>query len=157
MLRASPLGLALVLSLASSAPSFAHGVKTRTLEMIHPYTLDSPPGATTASIYMTIESRSTKGDRLTAAVTSWAASVELREPAAGEAGTNTRPVPSVEIKAKGRIDLTRSGPHLVLSGLTRPLAAWDTFPLTLIFERAGRIEVEVLVEERITPPEPPKR
>ena len=27
------------------------------------------------------------------------------------------------------------------------LSAYDTFPLTLIFERAGRIAVEVLVEE----------
>jgi copper(I)-binding protein len=39
--------------------------------------------------------------------------------------------------------------HLRLVGLTRHLNAYDSVPLTLYFKKAGKIEIEVLVE----PPE----
>jgi copper(I)-binding protein len=38
----------------------------------------------------------------------------------------------------------------MLLGLRQKLREYDTFPLTLVFERAGRVEVEVLVEEAAT-------
>ena len=36
--------------------------------------------------------------------------------------------------------------HVMLTDLKRPLQAGDTFPLTLGFEKAGSIEVSVVVE-----------
>lgn len=124
------MGAVMAVVLVSALEStHAHGVKTPTLEMVHPYALETGPGAASAAVYLTIESRSRKGDRLEGAVTPLAKSVE----------------------PNGRVDLRRAGPHLLLIGLTKPLSAWDTFPLTLIFARAGRIEVEVLVEEDLGP------
>ena len=48
------------------------------------------------------------------------------------------------------MDLVRNGPHLLLSGLKKRLDAYDSFKLTLVFEKAGSMVVEVAVEEAET-------
>jgi copper(I)-binding protein len=39
-----------------------------------------------------------------------------------------------------------SGMHLMLIGLKAPLKEGDSFPMTLQFERAGTVEVKVIVD-----------
>jgi copper(I)-binding protein len=39
----------------------------------------------------------------------------------------------------------KEGYHLMLMNLTRPLADGERFPMTLIFQQAGALEVEVEV------------
>lgn len=142
---------AAVMSQCFAGAALAHGVKTRTLELIHPYVVETKAGDTTAGVFLTIESRSRMGDRLTGATSPMATSVELHEPEPAGTAEGSRRIASIAIGPKGRVDLKRSGPHLRLIGITKPFAPWETFPLTLIFERAGRIEVEVLVEEDLGP------
>lgn len=50
--------------------------------------------------------------------------------------------------------LRLDGPHIVLSGLKKPLRAYDSFALTLVFEKAGTVNVQVSVEEQQTPDKP---
>ena len=38
------------------------------------------------------------------------------------------------------------GNHVMLFGLTQPLVAGERFPLTLQFEKAGKVVVEVAIE-----------
>jgi periplasmic copper chaperone A len=38
------------------------------------------------------------------------------------------------------------GPHLQLIGLKKPLVKGDVVPLTLVFEKAGKIDIELQVE-----------
>jgi len=38
-----------------------------------------------------------------------------------------------------------------LVGLKKGLTAYDTLPVTLVFQRAGRIKIDVLVEETSEP------
>ena len=45
------------------------------------------------------------------------------------------------------LQLTPAGSRLLLLGVKKPLAAYDSFKMTLIFEKAGIVEVEVMVEE----------
>jgi hypothetical protein len=45
-----------------------------------------------------------------------------------------------------RLALQPGGYHVMLGDLKRPLQAGDSFPLTLVFEKAGSIEVNVVVE-----------
>ena len=42
--------------------------------------------------------------------------------------------------------LAPGGAHVMLEGLTRPLRAGETFPLTLTFKNAGALQVDVRVE-----------
>jgi copper(I)-binding protein len=56
------------------------------------------------------------------------------------------PLDSVEIPAGGTVALAPHGAHIMLMGLKAPLELAQTFPLTLTFEKAGSITVEVTVE-----------
>lgn len=43
-------------------------------------------------------------------------------------------------------ELARGGDHVMLMGLTRDLANGDTFPLTLVFEKAGEMVIDVAID-----------
>jgi len=70
-------------------------------------------------------------------------------------GQDARPVASLEAKKGSELILKRYGPHILLTGVKKPLGAYDSFLMTLTFERAGKVEVEVMVEEKSVI-EPPK-
>jgi hypothetical protein len=55
-------------------------------------------------------------------------------------------IPNVEIPAHGKVSFQPGGNHVMLFGLTQPLKAGEEFPLTLEFEKAGKVEVQVQVE-----------
>ena len=50
--------------------------------------------------------------------------------------------------------LARGGHHVMLLGLTRALQDGDTFPLTLTFEKAGEVTVDVTVDNARKPAAP---
>jgi len=52
----------------------------------------------------------------------------------------------LEIPAGGSVTLAPGGFHLMMTGLKGPLKQGTSVPLTLVFEKAGRIDVELAVE-----------
>ncbi len=56
-------------------------------------------------------------------------------------------VASVEIPAKGEVAFEQGGLHIMLIGLEKPLSVGDMLLLTLHFEHAGEVEVEIAVRE----------
>jgi hypothetical protein len=56
-----------------------------------------------------------------------------------------RPVEAVPVPAGGMTLLKPGGHHVMLRGLGSPLKEGDSFPLTLVFEKAGEMVVEVQV------------
>ena len=126
---------------------WAHSHKLKGFEIVHPWcfaTIDS--GAKTAAVFMLIKNRGKHPDHLIGATSPSAQKIELREPTAASS-EDTQAVAGVALKGRQEVALKRTGPHLVLSGLAAPLAPYDSFPMTLIFKRAGEIEIEVMVEE----------
>jgi hypothetical protein len=146
--------LALAIAAIAAAPTaIGHGVKSRSIEIVHPWVHETPAAGGDAAIYMVLKGLGRSGDRLVGATTTMAEAVEFRLP--DKAGAPlTSPVPSIAAGPKARVELKPGGPHLLMRRIARPLAAYDSFRLTLVFERAGRIEVEVLVEEAavVAPP-----
>ena len=59
-------------------------------------------------------------------------------------------MPQSLVGADNDVELDRKGPHLLLSGLKKRLNAYDSFTMTLVFEKAGSMVVEVAVEEAET-------
>lgn len=57
-----------------------------------------------------------------------------------------RQVESIEVPSHGTATLRPGSFHVMLIGLAQPLKEGDRFPLTLTFERAGEVTVEVKVE-----------
>ena len=57
-----------------------------------------------------------------------------------------RPVTDIPVPAGQTVELRPGGLHVMLIGLTGPLQQGSRVPLTLRFERAGEVQVELTVE-----------
>ena len=137
--------------------ALAHGVKAGDLAIDHPYATPTRPGLTTGAVYFrAIKNKGTEPERLLSARTPAAASVELHRMEMDGDVMRMRAVPAIDLPAKTEVRLrhgTADGYHLMLLGLTAPLADGDRFPVTLTFQRAGEREVMVWVQ---TPRRPGK-
>lgn len=56
-----------------------------------------------------------------------------------------REVPGIAVPAGAAVELKPGGLHLMFSGLKQPLRAGESFPLTLVFEKAGEVRVDVKI------------
>jgi copper(I)-binding protein len=64
-----------------------------------------------------------------------------------------RPLQRIEIGPGAKAVLQPGGVHIMILGLAAPFKEGDRVPMTLRFERAGTIEVELQVESpRAAPP-----
>ena len=54
-------------------------------------------------------------------------------------------VDGLEVPAGGRATLRPGGHHVMLMGLAQPLMRGHSFPLSLTFEKAGTVTVEVVI------------
>jgi copper(I)-binding protein len=131
--------LVLLAAVALVAPAAGHSHKKKGLEIVHPWTPASAKDATTARVYMTVKSLNGRPDRLVSASTARAGKVTLDDAGTGAA--------AFIVGRDKDATLHREGPSLILTGLKSPLAAYDDFTMTLVFEHAGRVEIVVMVEE----------
>jgi copper(I)-binding protein len=144
-MKAKTLALAAAALFVATAAQ-AHSHKFKKLEIVHPWCIETDAAASTVSVYMTVRNSGPKADRLVGAQTSIAAKAELFG-ATVTSAQQAKPITSLEAKASGELILKRDGPHIVLTGVKKQLGAYDAFPMTLVFERAGKVEIEVQVEE----------
>lgn len=134
---------AIAASCALPAIATAHGYKRGAVEIVHPWCPDTHiEGTKDVIVGMDIKSTVARGDKLLRAESKVASSVEIRD----QAGVS---VSSLAIPGKTTLTLGRKGAHLRLVGLKKTLIPYDTLPMTLVFERGGRIAIDVLVEEPI--------
>ncbi|MDH3472584.1 MAG: copper chaperone PCu(A)C [Rhodospirillales bacterium] len=102
--------------------------------------------AKSGAVYLTVENRGAAADRLIAAETPAASRAALHTHIMEEGVMKMRPVEGgIEIPAGGSAVLAPGGLHVMLMGLAAPLEEGARFPLTLTFEQAGPVTVEVLV------------
>ncbi len=140
--RGPALGLALVgLGAFGGAATLAHGYKQKSISIIHPWTRESAKDPRNAAIGLKIENTSRKADRLLKAESSAAEHVNLTT----ETGAELKE--GIIIPGEQSVVLKPGAPHIQMTGLKKPLVPYDTLPVTLVLENAGRIEIDVLVEE----------
>lgn len=102
--------------------------------------------ARNGAAYFTILNKGAGADRLIGAETPIAKKAELHEHRASNGVMRMREVKGgLAIAPGGSLTFAPRGRHVMLMGLGKPLKAGDGFPLTLVFERAGRITVTVAV------------
>lgn len=102
------------------------------------------PGAKVGAGYMRITSGGT-ADRLVGASTPAAAKVELHVTEKKGDVMRMREVKAYDVPAKGSFELAPGGAHLMLVDLKAPLKEGAKVPLTLRFEKAGEVKVELEV------------
>lgn len=138
MAKTLPWALGLSLLLAAGGLT-AHEIELKDLTIVHPYTYElSKTETPDTPIYMTIHNHGEAPDRLLAASSPLAEKAEIK--AAPTQGIEFRPGATVKFEA--------GGAHILLVGMKESLSGYETFPLWLVFEKAGKVEVEVMVEER---------
>lgn len=133
----------MLVTLLVTNPVLAHEFKIKDFEFIHPWTREPARGVKDVPIYMVLRNTASTPDRIVAASSPFATRGELR---AGRTDGGAK-IGAIPIPANSTVELNADGAHILLSGLTEPLEGYQYFPLALTFERAGRMEIEVYVEE----------
>jgi copper(I)-binding protein len=110
---------------------------------------ESPGMSQTGGVFMTIENRGSTGDALIGATTPVCSTVELHESVLEGDVMRMRPVEGgrIVVPAGAVVELKPGGLHLMLIGLQEMLVPGGSFVLTLEFEQAGTVDVEVAVQD----------
>ena len=104
----------------------------------------TPPGAKIAAGYLTIRNAGA-ADKLVGASSPAAEKVETHVTMKDGDISRMREVKGYAVPAKGKLDLTPSGSHLMLVNIKAPLKEGDKVPLVLRFEKAGEVKTELAV------------
>lgn len=144
--RVAAVVLGLVVGGLAATPSSSHEIrKGEELVIEHPWAPATPPAQKTGAVYMVIHNRGSQAERLLAARTGEARRTELHGSAATTEGfAQARPVGALGIPPGSEARLSPGGPHVALGGLWGQLFEGTMFSVTLVFERAGEVEVEVV-------------
>lgn len=141
MNRTTKLILTQILAIALAEVAMAHDFKAGDLRIDHPYATPSRPGLQTGAVYFCgIKNIGEQADRLLAARTPRAGTVEIHHMQMNGDVMRMRPVAALELPPKSHVPLRHSsqdGHHLMLLDLHQPLKNGERFPITLTFERAG--------------------
>lgn len=140
-------GLAGALALGAVGTALAHDYRFGELHIDHPWARATAPQQQNGAAYLTVTNHGNTADRLVAAASPVAATVELHTHTVDSEGVmRMREVAAIEVPAGEAAALRPGGLHIMLMGLENRLVEGEVFPLTLVFEEAGEIEVEVQVE-----------
>jgi copper(I)-binding protein len=132
--------------LVSSALAGAHSFDAGSLHIDHPWSRELPPNAPTAPAYFVVHNNGQQPDKLMSVRTPVAGRAELHEHVHQGDMMKMQKVDSVVIPAGDQAVFAPSGYHVMLFDLKQPLRDGDRFPLTLHFEHAGDLPVEVTVQ-----------
>jgi copper(I)-binding protein len=86
-----------------------------------------------------------RSDRLVGARADIAKDVQLHTMTMDGNVMHMREVPAIDVPAGRTVELRPGGYHVMFMGLKQPLKVGEHFPLTLRFEKAGDVKVEMQV------------
>ena len=139
--------IAVVLALAWTSTALAHGYKLGALEIGHPWTRATAPTAPSGGGFLKITNTGTTADRLIAVRSPAADKVEIHEMKMDGNVMRMRELEKgLEIPPGATVELKPGGFHIMFMGLKAPFAKDAKVPATLVFEKAGSIDVELLVQ-----------
>jgi copper(I)-binding protein len=102
-------------------------------------------GGLNSAIYMVIYNQSNQNDRLIAAKTDVAESVEIHQTRMENDIMMMQKVDGVDIPANSKVELKPGGYHIMLINLKKDLRAGEKLAFTLVFEKQGEINLEAEV------------
>jgi copper(I)-binding protein len=105
----------------------------------------TPGNAPNGAAFMTFDNHGAD-DKLLAAEAKVAKSVELHTHIKDGEVMKMRQVMAIEVPAGKPVKMEPGGLHVMFLGLNAPLKEGESFPLTLVFEKAGKVDVTVPVK-----------
>ena len=122
--------------------ALAHGYKLGDLVIEHPWSRATAPSAPTAGGYLRIVNNGKTADRLVSGRSTASDKVEIHEmKMEGNVMRMRELEKGLEIPAGGSVTLAPGGYHLMFIQLKEPFKEGAQVPATLVFEKAGAIDV----------------
>jgi copper(I)-binding protein len=147
---------ALAAALAFAQAASAHDYHLGKLHIDHPWAIATPNGAKVGAGYMKITNEGSAPDRLISLSSPAAKKVTLHATTQEGDVMKMRALDKgVEIKPGETVELKPEGTHIMFEDLKAPLKAATRVPATLVFEKAGKIDVDYAVEPMGTKAPPP--
>lgn len=106
----------------------------------------TPAKAPAGGAFLTIANAGAQDDVLLAAKAGVSKTVELHTHLNDNGIMRMRAVSSILIRAGQKVEMEPGGLHVMLMGLNAPLEQGKSFPLTLVFEKAGEVIVPVDIQ-----------
>ncbi|WP_426150322.1 copper chaperone PCu(A)C [Pseudomonas sp. DC3000-4b1] len=117
------------------------------LRVATPWSQALPPNAPTVAVYFTVRNQGVADDRLLGVETPIAAEAQMHQHVGADGMMKMERVDSVIVPAGGQARFAPMGNHVMLLGLQdrSSLVEGGSFPLTLRFQHAGDLQVQVQV------------
>lgn len=129
------------------APAAAQDVKAGDLVISQPWSRATPGGAKVAGGYLNIANKGAAADRLVGGSADVAGKFEIHEMSMNNGVMTMRPLDKGLVIEPGKtVKLAPGGYHLMLMDLKGALKQGDKVPVTLEFEKAGKVKVSFDVQ-----------
>lgn len=139
--------LLLACSALMTTPAMAHDYTQGNVKIDHPWSRPTPPGTPMGVGYMAITNNGTSDITFTSARTPRAEGVSIHESRMTDGVMSMRPLEQgLIIPAGGTVELKPHGYHLMLEKLKGPLKEGERIPLTVSFDGAEDMDVELNVQ-----------
>jgi len=135
----------LLLVSGAPGPSAAAEPPTAVLSVAGVWARATPPGASVGGAYFVILNPGSE-DKLLRIDSPVATTAAIHQMSMKGGIMQMRPVESVRVPAHGQVQFTPESLHVMLMGLKQPLVEGQHFPMTLVFQNAGSIHVNVVVK-----------
>lgn len=147
MRQLSTVLLAFLVTSCIAGVATAHDYKAGSLTIAHPWARPSLGQTGVSASYAEITNAGSEADRLVSATTDVARVVELHTHIqVGDVMQMRRLEEGIAIPAGETVRLAPGGLHIMLIDLARRIEVGERIKMTLVFEKAGAIEVEAVVE-----------
>jgi copper(I)-binding protein len=136
-------------ALSLTLPSFAAAEMQTlgTLEISEPFTFVTAKGVKAGGGFVSITNTGSEADALIAARADFP-KVEIHTTEEKDGIARMMHVDRIEIPAGETVSLAPGGFHVMFMGLSDPFEMGEEIPVTLVFEKAGEVEVMFPVKER---------
>ncbi len=133
---------AAILGCLLAAPARAEEVKAGDLVITQAWSRATPGGAKIAGGYLTIENKGSAADRLVGGSGDVTDRIEVHEMSMSQGVMTMRALDKGLVIEPGQtVRLAPGGYHLMMFDLKRPLKQGDKVPVTLEFEKAGKVKL----------------
>lgn len=137
-----------IATMCVATASHGHSYQIGDLKVRHPFARATVEGQPVGAAYLVIENKGKTADRLIGVSTPAAKSAEMHTMSMEGGVMRMRATKEIPLKPGSVISMKPGdGYHLMLFGLTAPLKKGETIPLTLTFEKAGKADISVEVQD----------
>jgi len=134
--------LAMILTLGYLSVSYAEAQ----IEVTDSWGRETPPGTSITALYMNIENTGAEDDTLRSVSSNISKSAEIHNTSVDENGVaKMEMLESVPVPARKSVRFEPGGMHIMLIELEKPLKSGDKVDIELVFEKAGRLNVQAEV------------